>query len=139
MNHITNMERFKVYEVKNIEGNVVYVGHTSRTLKRRLQEHTYKTLKHYENLTIHLVDSFDTKKEARSLEDQLQHDYGFVTDTEKRKLSASIGSIKKWSNLNSIERSLINKANANKAWESRDLETRATIIKKGHETRKILN
>jgi len=135
MIRINSMKIYKVYQVKNSNKEIVYIGHTSRTLDRRLQEHSYKTLKGLTDLTINLVDSFDTKKEARELEDQLQNLYGFETDTEKRRRCAALGIIR-WDGITPEQRSELLKNNINIAWSKRDKETRSEIIKKGHVTRK---
>jgi len=130
------MKTYKVYEIYDIYGNILYVGHTSRKLSRRLKEHTYSGKIKVEAY-IFEIGLFDNKKEARQLEDYLQNLYGFITDTEKRKISASIGSKKRWDNTDTETRSIINSESAIKRWNSKSKEDRSLIIKKGHETRKL--
>lgn len=76
---------WKVYELYDIYGNVVYVGETKRTLQQRLRDHTkYKPgLKNGKGkfygheLTIYAVGYFTNRKLALQLEGQLKLQYGF--------------------------------------------------------------
>ena len=131
------MKKYKVYEIYDMYGNVKYVGHTSRNINRRLQEHIWKGKVNLDSF-IFAVDSFDTKKEARNLEDSLQESYGFQTDTQKRKISASIGSIKRWSEMTQEQKTQVTRNSAIKRWNAKTKDERFEIIQKGHITRKQL-
>lgn len=85
------MRKWHVYELVNLMGTVEYVGETTRP-KERFANHT----KHKQSkgnsiglfygrcdLSMHIVKSFDSKKEAYAYQIELQKQYGLPTDIEK--------------------------------------------------------
>jgi predicted GIY-YIG superfamily endonuclease len=74
-----------VYELRNVDDIVVYVGETTRP-KRRLKEHIqYKPASQFYgmNLTMNIVSEFGNKQDAFAFQCALQNNYGFETDKEK--------------------------------------------------------
>jgi hypothetical protein len=85
------MKTYKVYEIRNTEGIVEYVGETSNSLKSRLYDHTvpkpgYGNGKFYQrqDVSIHEVARFNNLKEARELEGQLKLKYGMEWTEKSR-------------------------------------------------------
>jgi len=132
-----------VYEIVNSLGTVEYVGQTNNP-KRRWKEHVKdKPLmtgrgKFYgrQDVLMNIVAEVETLKEARELEEQLQLEYGLITDRSKTLKAAAIGIKSRWDSLSSEERSILNSNSAKTRWSKFDSEKRAEIIRKGHQTRK---
>jgi len=100
-------KQYKVYKIINDLNVIEYVGMTERTLKDRFYLHTYRTGKFYnrQDVNIHLVIEFDTKREALNLEKLLQTKYGFKTNSDYGRISAN----------NNIKNGIF-KDNGKKAW-----------------------
>jgi predicted GIY-YIG superfamily endonuclease len=74
-----------VYELINSVGTIEYVGETIDT-KRRFAQHTTwlsGKFKGRTDLTMHVVDSFVTKKEAYEFQNELQKFWGLAPDNTK--------------------------------------------------------
>ena len=79
------MRRYYVYELVNLMGSVEYVGQTVNP-ERRFYAHTKEKPRNgcgngkfynRQDLTIHIVKSFQTKEEALAFEGELKLSYGF--------------------------------------------------------------
>lgn len=82
------MEKFYVYELINLMGTIEYVGQTNDTI-RRLREHKNINGKFYKrnDIFMNIVTSFDNRKDAKMLEEQLHKLYGLITDKEYKILA----------------------------------------------------
>lgn len=87
-----------VYELRDGENNVVYVGQTADP-KRRLHSHTKSTSKSSgmgkfygrTDITMDVVAGPISKREALDLEHELQIQHGLVTDRDKAGLGGKVG------------------------------------------------
>jgi hypothetical protein len=95
---------YYVYEIVNLLGTVEYVGQTKDPSYRLLQHKSkpnrnqtghgkfYKRL----DISMHVIASYPTRKEARKVEEELQIFWGLPTDRSKggnkRKLPVNVGS-----------------------------------------------
>ena len=93
------MKEFKIYELYNQLGNIVHIGCTSRTLNRRLYEHTKlnpKTTKHGKfyghDLTINLIRTFaeDKADVAYYYEAYLKYMWGFNDEIKPERTTHSV-------------------------------------------------
>ena len=89
MNHITNMERFYVYELVNLYGTVEKIGETKNIEKRMRDHFTNKpdgkgkgAFFGRQDLAVNIVANFETKKEAFQFQLELQREYGMTTDID---------------------------------------------------------
>jgi predicted GIY-YIG superfamily endonuclease len=96
------MKTYKVYEIINSMGTVEHVGETHRSLESRMYEHTKVPLgsgsgRFYgrNDVSIHLVTTFDNRKDALLLEDQLKQQYGLRRDEYERNKNAALSSQEK--------------------------------------------
>lgn len=106
------MKLYYVYELVNLMGTVEYVGHTENP-KRRYVQHTKKLGNGQgkffgrQDITMHLVSTHPTKKEAIKEELKLQSFWGFENEGEKssrlRKEESRKGEKNPMSKLNSCE------------------------------------
>jgi predicted GIY-YIG superfamily endonuclease len=97
------MKKYYVYELINLYGTVEYVGETL-TPKGRMYSHTRKKPtdgngngKFYgrQDLVMNIVDTFDTRKDARRLETELKLSYGLEpTERQRSKNNAIKGAYK---------------------------------------------
>ena len=78
------LKRFKVYVIKDQNNKIIYVGQTYRSIETRFQEHVRgTTLNVNSNSTVHLHNSYDTKREALDEECLVKSLNGFEC-TERR-------------------------------------------------------
>jgi len=91
------MKTWIVYEIKNSNGIVEYVGETTQPLQVRFKQHYVSAPnsgngfgKFYKrnDLTIESVAEFNSKEQALILEEKLQIKYNLVTDKFKRGISS---------------------------------------------------
>jgi hypothetical protein len=89
------MKTYKVYEIINSMGIVEHVGETSRSIKSRMYDHKRKPVegqsfgKFYgrNDIIVHQVAEFNSRKEARNLEGQLKLEYGLEWTEKVRDLN----------------------------------------------------
>jgi predicted GIY-YIG superfamily endonuclease len=83
-----------VYELRNKNNDVEYIGETKRP-KERLWDHRSKNGKfagRYD-LTMNILFEFDNRKDAWYKQVELQKEYGFETDLDKKIRGAIAGGI----------------------------------------------
>jgi predicted GIY-YIG superfamily endonuclease len=132
-----------VYEIVNTLGTVEYVGQTNNP-KRRLREHIkckplqsgYGKFYGRQDVVMNIVTIVETLKEARDLEEQLQLEYGLVTDRSKKIDAFKFGVNSYWASLSTEQKTEVATRSANNRWEKLNSIERFDIIKKGHITRK---
>jgi predicted GIY-YIG superfamily endonuclease len=97
------MKEFKIYELYNELGNIIYVGCTTQTLNRRLYEHTKVNPKitnngkfYGQNLTINLVRTFSEDKAdvAHYYEAYLKYMWGLCDDNKTMEKATYSGRVK---------------------------------------------
>ena len=78
------IKEYKVYEIRNSLGLVEYVGRTQQPLKSRLRGHRYEKpnkgrgLFYFrDDVSIHLIRSFNNKAESIKFEGELKKIHGF--------------------------------------------------------------
>ena len=78
-----------VYELYNLVGTIEWVGETINPKYRFIQHTKKKAGKFYgrTDISMHIVKLFDNGKEAWDYQCELQKEYGFITDKEKRQLT----------------------------------------------------
>jgi predicted GIY-YIG superfamily endonuclease len=82
---------YYVYELVNLLGTVDWVGRTIDP-KRRFWQHTKTPSGRFyqrQDLSMHIIASFESKKEATQLEHELQVYWRLETDLSKKSMSGS--------------------------------------------------
>lgn len=74
------MKQYKVYFLKDENNQIKYVGQTRQSLNKRLISHKASKRLSTKNVTIHLVDSFDTPAPMYELEAKLIEELNLVKD-----------------------------------------------------------
>jgi hypothetical protein len=75
---IDNMKRYKVYCLKDKQGNIKYIGQTRQSLEKRRQSHRNQSHFKDEFFTIELIADFDYPEPMYKLEAMLIEQYDLV-------------------------------------------------------------